>query len=110
MSRDQAATRNADDIARRFGELLDEGQTLLSEALGKPARSKAAALRDSVDDVTDMLSGFQSSATRAAREGVKRGASYARQADQYLHDNPWPAIAGGVVLGILATMLWTRRD
>ena len=110
MSRDQAAARNVDDIAQRFGELLDEGQTLLAEALGKPARSKAAALRDSVDDVADMLSGFQSSATRAARESVKRGARYARQADQYLHDNPWPAIAGGVAIGVLAMMLWTRRD
>lgn len=110
MGREQTVTPNTDDIAKRFGELLDEGQTLLAEALGKPARSKAASLRDSLDDVTDMLSGFQSSATRAAREGVKRGTRYARQADQYLHDNPWPVIAGGVALGVLATLLWSRRN
>ena len=37
---------------------------------------------------------------------MKESARDARQADQYLHDNPWPAIAGGIALGgLLASVL-----
>ncbi|HEX6794212.1 MAG TPA: hypothetical protein VF304_10225 [Casimicrobiaceae bacterium] len=62
-----------------------------------------------MDDVSERLAEFQSSATSAARRGARQGAVYARQADRYLRDNPWPAVAGGIMLAALATLWFTQR-
>ena len=106
------AARRTEDIADDFNALVEEGRALLSEVLEKPTskvQGKVQGLRDTFVDVADRLAEFQSSATRAARQGAKHGARYARQADTYLHDNPWPAVAGGIVLGVLATLWWSQR-
>lgn len=101
--------RSTDEIASDFGQLVEEGRALLGEILDKP-QEKAANLRAMFDDVSEKLAGFQSSATRAAQQRVKQGAKYARQADQYLHDNPWPTVVGGIILGaLLATLWWGQR-
>ena len=101
-------TRSTEEIASDFGQLIEEGRAFLAAVLDKPAQ-KAQGLRDGFDGVSDKLAAFQSSAARSARQGAKRGVVYARQADRYLHDNPWPAVAGGIVLGILATLWWSQR-
>ena len=101
-------TRSADEIATAFGDLVEEGRTLLAEVLDKPAE-KTSSLRETLDDVSQKLAEFQSSATRAAQQGAKQGAQYARQADRYLHDNPWPIVAAGIVLGALATLWFSQR-
>ena len=108
MKFNRTATRSPDEIATAFGDLIEEGRTLLAEVLDKPAQ-KTANLRDTLDDVSQKLAEFQSSATRAARQGAKQGALYARQADRYLHDNPWPIVAGGFVLGALAMLWFSQR-
>jgi len=108
MKLNRTATRSTDEIATAFGNLIEEGRTLLAEVLDKPA-PKTTSLRETLDDVTEKLAEFQSSATRAARQGAKQGARYAREADRYLHDNPWPIVAGGVVLGALATLWFSQR-
>jgi ElaB/YqjD/DUF883 family membrane-anchored ribosome-binding protein len=108
MKLSRNGTRSADDLERDFGQLVEEGRALLAEVLDKPAR-KAQGLQDTFDEVSDKLAAFQSSATRAARQGAKQGVRYARQADTYLHDNPWPAVAGGIALGVLATLWWSQR-
>ena len=108
MKLKSSATRSTDEIATAFGDLIEEGRTLLAEVLDKPVQ-KSTNLRDTLDDVSQKLAEFQASATRAARHGAKQGARYARQADRYLHDNPWPIVAGGVVLGALATLWLTQR-
>lgn len=54
---------------------------------------------------------------RAAREtlaqardtAVERGRSTARAADNLVHDNPWPVVAGALALGVLAGLVLTRR-
>ena len=106
LSRNEA--RSTDKIASEFGQLVEDGRALLAEILDKPA-AKAQGMRDTFDEVSDKLAAFQSSATRAARRGAKQGVAYARQADDYLHENPWRAVAGGVVLGVLATLWWNQR-
>ena len=108
MKLTRTATRSTDEIANAFGDLVEQGRTLLAEVLDKPA-PKTTSLRDTLDDVSQKLVDFQSSATRAARQGAKQGAQYARQADRYLHDNPWPIVAGGIVLGALATLWLSHR-
>jgi ElaB/YqjD/DUF883 family membrane-anchored ribosome-binding protein len=102
------AGRTTEEIAGDFGQLVEEGRALLSEVLQKPT-GKVKGIRDTFADVGERLSEFQSSATRAARQGAKQGARYARQADDYVRENPWPAIAGGIILGVLATLWWNQR-
>ena len=108
MKLNRTTARSTDEIATAFGDLIEEGRTLLAEVLDKPVQ-KSTNLRDTLDDVSQKLAEFQASATRAARHGAKQGARYAREADRYLHDNPWPIVAGGVVLGALATLWLTQR-
>ena len=102
--------RDPEEMASDFDALVEQGRAMLEDIMDRgPSRNMAKA-RSALDDVTQRLADMQTSATRAARAGVKESARYARQADQYLHDNPWPAIAGGIVLGgLLATFWWAQR-
>ena len=100
--------RSADEVASDFGQLVDEGRALLREVMDNP-QERVANLRSAYDDASERLAELQSSATRVAKRGVKHGARYARQADQYLHENPWPTVAGAIVVGVLATLWWTQR-
>jgi len=108
MKLNRTTARSTDEIATAFGDLIEEGRTLLAEVLDKPAQ-KTPSLKDALDDVSHKLAEFQTSATRAARHGAKQGARYAREADRYLHDNPWPIVAGGIVLGALAALWFSQR-
>ena len=104
----KVATRNADEITSAFGEWVDEGRAMLGEVLNKPEETKSA-LRDTLEDISDKLAGYQTSATRIARRGARQGTKYARRADEYAHENPWPIVAGGIALGVIATLLLSRR-
>ena len=110
MKLKRAIERDPEEMASDFDALVEQGRAMLEDIMGsRPSRNVAKA-RSALDDVTQRLADMQSSATKAARQGVKESARYARQADQYLHDNPWPAIAGGIVLGgLLATFWWAQR-
>jgi ElaB/YqjD/DUF883 family membrane-anchored ribosome-binding protein len=112
MKLNRTSTRSPEEIATAFGDLVDEGRALLAQVLDKPAKTAQTAsstLQDTLDEVSQKLADFQTSATRAAQYGAKQGARYAREADRYLHDNPWPVVAGGIVLGALATLWFTQR-
>jgi len=105
MSR--VAKQDPEEMASDFNALVEQGRAMLEDMMDARSARKA---RSALDDVATRLADMQSSATRAARQGVKESARYARQADQYLHENPWPAIAGGIVLGgLLATFWWAQR-
>ena len=110
MKLKRMAARDTDEMASDFDQLVEQGRALLQDIMDRRPARNVAGLRSTLDDVTERLAGIQSSATRAARQGVKESARYARQADQCLHDNPWPAIAGGIALGgLLATFWWAQR-
>ena len=108
MKLNRTTARSTDEIATAFGDLIEEGRTLLAEVLDKPTQ-KTNSLRSTLDDVAEKLAEYQSSATRAAQLGMKQGTRYARQADRYLHENPWPIVAGGIVLGALAALFLSQR-
>lgn len=104
----RTATRSAQELAGDFDALVEEGKALLAQlADNRPAPVNRRAV---MDDVSEKLAEFQSSATKAAQLGAKQGAKYARQADRYVRDNPWPTVAAGVILGVLATLLLSQRD
>lgn len=104
----KAATRNADEITTAIDEWVDEGRAMLGELLNKPAATKTA-LRDTLEDVSDKLASYQTSATRFARQGARQGTKYARRADEYVHGNPWPIVGGGIALGAIAALLLSQR-
>jgi len=73
--------------------------------VGKPVKST----RETLDQMSDKVSDLQDFALRAARQGVARGTKYGKQADRFVRDNPWPTIAGGIALGVIAALLLKRR-
>jgi ElaB/YqjD/DUF883 family membrane-anchored ribosome-binding protein len=84
---------------------LDEAENFLKEA--------AAA---SGDQATELRAKAVES-LRATREAlhdtklsvVKEGKRVAREADEYVHDNPWQAIAAAGVIGLVVGLLISRR-
>ena len=104
----KSAPRSTDEIVNEFGQLVEEGKALLGEFAVRPL-SKSTAVRDTLDAFNEKLSDYQESATRLARQGAKRGTKYVRRADRYVHENPWPIVAGGIALGILASLWWNQR-
>jgi len=106
----RTAARREDEMVNDFAQLIDEGRALLQEMVGKPVRKTT---QDTLDQVSEKVADLQSYALSAARDGVKRsakyGRKYGRQADQYLRENPWPTLAGGILLGAIAAFLLTRR-
>lgn len=96
--------RHADRLASKLGPLLEEGRTLLADALS-PQRGSRRWVGNAIDDAGTQLTSYSDTAVRAAR----KGAGYARDADAYVRQNPWPAIAGGLTLGILVTLWFKRR-
>ena len=104
----RTATRSTDQIASDFGQLIDEGREMLDEFAKKPASAKEN-LRATLADVSDKLADYQSSATKIARRSARQGTKYARQADDYVRANPWPVVAGGIALGVIATLLLSQR-
>lgn len=108
MFLNRTTTRSTQELASDFGQLVEEGKALLGELMETP-KENGGNLRAVLDDVSEKLAEFQSSATKAAQQGARQGAKYARQADRYLHDNPWPTVAGGVILGVLATLWLSQR-
>jgi ElaB/YqjD/DUF883 family membrane-anchored ribosome-binding protein len=95
-------------LASDLGRLVEEGRAVLSEIVDK-GQDKASNVRRLFDGVSDKLADIQSSATQAALERAREGARYARQADKYLRDNPWPFVAAGILAGVLATLWWSQR-
>ena len=101
----RTAPRSQADIADDFAQLIEEGRALLGEMVGKPVKTT----RDTLDQMSAKVADLQDYALGAARQGMKRGAKYGKQADRFVRENPWPTIAGGIALGIIAALLWKSR-
>jgi ElaB/YqjD/DUF883 family membrane-anchored ribosome-binding protein len=101
----RTAARREEELAGDFAELIEEGRALLGEMVGKPVKTT----RDTLDQVSAKVADLQDYALSAAREGAARSVKYGRQANKFVRDNPWPTIAGGIALGVIAALLWKRR-
>ena len=108
MNLKRRATRSTEDLANDLGQLVEEGRAVLGEILDK-GQDKASNVRSLFDGVSNKLADMQSSAAEAALERARDGAKYARQADKYVRDNPWPFVAGGIIAGVLATLWFSQR-
>src|SRR5579862_8950155 len=73
MFSNRTTTRSTQEIARDFGALVEKGKALLGELAEN--RPVAANLRAVMDEVSEKFIEFQSSASKAAQQGAKEGAS-----------------------------------
>jgi len=101
----RTAARREEELAGDFAQLIEEGRALLGEMVGKPVKTT----RDTLDQMSSKVADLQDYALSAARQGAARSVKYGRQADKFVRDNPWPTIAGGIALGVIAALLWKRR-
>ncbi len=87
----RAVVENAEALLKatsgQAGERIDE------------ARSRA---EDAIKDAKERLDDLSDDVTARARHAV-------RNADRYVHDNPWPSIAVAAGIGFVLGLLATRR-
>lgn len=100
-----ALGKSKDDITRDLRELVDQGQALLS---GSGALS-SARLEEVMAKLRMRLADAQAKAFELADGAKDRGREYARTADDYVHNNPWPVIAGAGLAGVLIGLLCSSR-
>ncbi len=93
-------------------KLLEGMKAALDEAEGF-LRDAASASGEQAQELREQAM----ASLRATREAlhdtklsvVRQGKKVAREADEYVHDNPWQAIAAAGVVGLLVGLLISRR-
>ncbi len=102
-------TRNTESTVVELNRVITQAEELL-KTLGEEGGAAAEAVRQRVSRTVSQAK------VRLAEAGDRvRGAATdaARTTDQYVHDNPWKAIAYGAAIGaafaLIATAI-TRRD
>jgi len=84
---------------------LDEAEGFLKEAAsasGDQAQELRAKAVESLRATREALHDTKASVMRESRR-------VAREADEYVHDNPWQAIAAAGVIGLVVGLLVSRR-
>lgn len=79
--------------------LHDVSDLLLTKAKDEPKLKQA---RELVDSGLHKVRGAASGAVDYSKE-------FARGADDYVHDSPWPVVGGALAVGVLLGMLLSRR-
>lgn len=93
-------------------KLLEGMKAALDEAEGY-LRDAASATGDQAQELREQAM----ESLRATREAlhdtklsvVRQGKKVAREADEYVHDNPWQAVTAAGVVGLLVGLLISRR-
>ena len=107
MANTQAAKQK---LMEDFSAVIDDSRQLLKEMASAPI-DKATSLRGSLDsklrEARDRLDDLQGAA-------VERGRAAAKQADEYVRENPWETVAVGAgvaaLIGIAIGVMLARRD
>jgi ElaB/YqjD/DUF883 family membrane-anchored ribosome-binding protein len=94
-------TAKTSTLARDMRHVADEVENLLHDA--------GVASSGTVHELRGRVAGAMGSA-RERLGNVRSGASQALTVtDEYVHASPWQAIGAGLLLGLLAGFLFTRR-
>ena len=84
---------------------LDEAENFLREA-SLTTGDRATELRDRA---LDSLKNTRESFHQAQDDLLRKGRKVVRETDDYVHDNPWQAIAIAGGVGLLLGLLLSRR-
>ncbi|HSQ50607.1 MAG TPA: DUF883 family protein [Nitrospiraceae bacterium] len=97
----QAKARVANDVKT----VITDGEALVKAA----ANVSGAGLAVAREKLGETLSSTRTKLVDASRPVVDKARRTAATADDYVHDNPWTAIAVAVAAGALIGFLTTRR-
>jgi ElaB/YqjD/DUF883 family membrane-anchored ribosome-binding protein len=106
----------ANDASNSLGNRHEETMAQLSRTVAQ-AEDLLRALGDESSEAIDAMRVRVAATLRDAQSRLSGRAQQARnvasntmsQADQFVHENPWRAVAIGASLGVLAAMLMSRR-
>jgi ElaB/YqjD/DUF883 family membrane-anchored ribosome-binding protein len=104
MAKDVTAAR--DQLLRDFNEVVNDTEELL-RSIASVGGEKAAAARESVEE---NLATAKKRLRELQGSAVERATDAARATDDYVHENPWQAIAIAAGVGVLVgVVISTRR-
>lgn len=109
LNGDIAASRER--VAADFEALLDDTENLLravAGAGGETVKTARGKIESRINELRALLEDGQDSVLSEARHAAKEVRSAAKQADRYVHANPWPAIGGALLLGFGLGLLGKR--
>lgn len=92
-------------VAKDFGALLDEVQTLLTQAAAETGE-RASDLRSQVEA---KLQSGKLKLQDLQDEALERAKAAAGATDDYVRDNPWQSIGVAAAAGFLVGVLISRR-
>ena len=104
--------QNQSDVSSARSQLVDDFRKIVSDseallrAIGSVPGDKARELRSSVEE---NLAGAKERLRELQSQAMERGTAAARAADEYVHENPWPLIAGAAAVGFLLGLLVSGR-
>ncbi len=93
-----------DPAVEELNRIVDQAETLL-RSLGEQSGEAADAVRERV---TETLNQAKSRLAVTATEAEKAAISLADRADEYVHKNPWQAVALAALLGGVVTFLLAK--
>jgi len=93
------------DIARLKSQInsLAEQLDALIDSSADEGKSFLHDTKDQLHDSLDHLKDYSATAGKQVKKSLK-------QAEEYVHENPWQVIAGAAALGVLAGIIMSRRD
>ena len=101
----QALARSKDDLVNEFQKLISEGEALLKSTTSLSGEALAQArekFRDTLKDAKTQVDAL----SEAARAGGRRAVG---ATEEYVRENPWPAIGMAAGVGFLIGALSFRR-
>jgi ElaB/YqjD/DUF883 family membrane-anchored ribosome-binding protein len=84
---------------------LDEAEGFLRDAAAASGEQATELRAKAVESLRSTREALHDTKVSAVREGKR----VAREADEYVHDNPWQAIAAAGVIGLVVGLLISRR-
>ena len=94
-----AAARN--QLVEDFSKIAADSEALLRAMASMPAE-KVSSLRGSVEST---LANARQQLRDLQGAAYEKTAAAAKATDEYVHENPWPLIAGAAVLGFALGLL-----
>lgn len=104
--------QNASDVGSARSQLADDFRKIVNDseallrAMGSVPGDKARELRASVEE---NLAGAKERLRDLQSQAMERGTAAAKAADEYVHENPWPLIAGAAAVGFLIGLMVSDR-
>jgi len=105
----ETIAKEKDKLAQEFNQVVANAEELLDNA-AKAGGEKAQAMHD---ELRQALDAWRARVGELEDEAMRRARAAAKDADAYVHANPWQAVgiaaAVGAVVGLAAGLL-TRRS